>query len=415
MSVSMRANRWLVLSVLFAAVSASAQEGHPTPDDAHAGEPADPPAAPEQQQQGTGYEHEPVVREEAAPNVHEKLGIPHQAHAAQLDANGCPAAEDQGGHGHHPTDVPSFILHHVSDSESYEFELPWDTGGHNPTLNIAGWFSGLKFEKEPCACSKPVPTAWASFPKLGAFIANGCYDLRPTKTVLMMWIASALLLLSVLLFAHKDKTKLVPKGATANIIESLVLYIRDEIAVKNIGKEEGPRYTPYLVSVFFFILFMNMLGLIPNMFTATGNISLTAGLAICTFVLTQVASIRAAGVWGFIAHLGGGLPWYFWPIMVPVEIIGLFTKPIALMIRLFANMVAGHIVLFFLLGLIFMLHPAMAAVSVPMAVAIFMLEIFVGFVQAFIFTMLSGLFIGMGVAMGHHGHDEHKDEQAAAH
>ncbi|MBX7117113.1 MAG: F0F1 ATP synthase subunit A, partial [Myxococcaceae bacterium] len=162
-------------------------------------------------------------------------------------------------------------------------------------------------------------------------------------------------------------------------------------------------------------LFMNMLGLIPNMFTATGNISLTAGLAICTFVLTQVASIRAAGVWGFIAHLGGGLPWYFWPIMVPVEIIGLFTKPIALMIRLFANMVAGHIVLFFLLGLIFMLHPAMAAVSVPMAVAIFMLEIFVGFVQAFIFTMLSGLFIGMGVAMGHHGHDEHKDEQAAAH
>lgn len=395
----MRANQWVVLSALAVLISSSAlaQDDH----------------APTVAQQGTGYEQEPVQHEQAAGEpAHGEHPAPHGAHAATTDANGCPVPADAHGGSHHPTDTPSFILHHVSDSETYEFELPWDTGGHNPTLNISSWFAGLKFEKEPCACSKPVPPEWASFPKLGAFIANGCYDLRPTKTVMMMWFAAALLLLSVMAFAHKDKTKLVPKGAGANIIESLVLYVRDEIAVKNIGKEEGPRYVPYLTTAFFFILFMNWLGLIPNMFTATGNISLTAGLAICTFVLTQVASIRAAGWGGYFAHLTGGLHWSLWPIMIPVEFIGLFTKPIALMIRLFANMVAGHIVLFFLLGMIFMLHWGMAFVMVPMAAAIFMLEIFVGFVQAFIFTMLSALFIGMGVAMGHHdhGHDEHGAE-----
>lgn len=410
MNLLMGKNRWVLLSAVLLTLNVAAQEGH-SPG-AQEAEPSDPPPA--QVQQGNGYEHEPVVHE-AAPSVHHALGIPTDHEVAKLDEKGCPmpVAEAHGG-GHGPVDAPTFILHHVSDSESYEFELPWDTHGHNPTLNIAAMFPGLKFEKEACACSKPVPPAWTSFPKLGAWVANGCYDLRPTKTVMMMWLASGLLLLTVLIFAHKDKTKLVPKGAAANIIESMVLFVRDELAIKNIGKQEAHRYTPYLISVFFFILFINWLGLVPNMFTATGNISLTAGLALCTFVLTQMASIRAAGFGGYLAHLTGGLHPALWIIIIPVEFIGLFTKPIALMIRLFANMVAGHIVLFFLLALIFMLHPAMAVVSVPMAVAIFMLEIFVGFVQAFIFTMLSALFIGMGVAMGHHG-DEHKEGHGEGH
>jgi F-type H+-transporting ATPase subunit a len=142
------------------------------------------------------------------------------------------------------------------------------------------------------------------------------------------------------------------------------------------------------------------------MATATGNLNVTAGLAICTFVVTQLAGIRAAGLGGYLAHLTGGVQWWLWPIMVPVEILGLFTKPFALTMRLFANMLAGHIVLFFILGLIFMLHPSLAVVSVPMAVAIYLLELFVAFVQAYVFTMLSAVFIGMGVAMAHH-HEEH--------
>jgi F-type H+-transporting ATPase subunit a len=176
--------------------------------------------------------------------------------------------------------------------------------------------------------------------------------------------------------------------------------------VKNIGKKDADRYVPYLTTAFFFILFMNWLGLIPNMATATGNLAVTAALAICTFVITQVAGIRSAGLGAYLAHLTGGAPWWLWVIMIPVEVLGLFTKPFALMVRLFANMLAGHLVLFFLLGLIFMLHPALAVVSVPMAAAIYMLELFVGLVQAYIFTMLSALFIGMSVAMAHHGHDD---------
>ena len=106
----------------------------------------------------------------------------------------------------------------------------------------------------------------------------------------------------------------------------------------------------------------------------------------------------------------GGAPWWIWPIMVPVEILGLFTKPFALMLRLFANMLAGHIVLFSLLGLIFIIgHVAVSVVAVPFAIFIYLLELFVAFLQAYIFTMLSALFIGMGVAMGHH--DEHAHQE----
>jgi F-type H+-transporting ATPase subunit a len=151
------------------------------------------------------------------------------------------------------------------------------------------------------------------------------------------------------------------------------------------------------------------------MSSATGNLGVTAALAAITFVLTQVASIRAAGLWGYLKHLTGGVPWFLWLIMIPVEILGLFTKPFALTLRLFANMLAGHIVLFCLIGLIFFIgHIAVAAVAVPLGMAIYFLELFVAFLQAFIFAMLSSLFIGMGVAMGDHGHPPAEDGARAA-
>jgi F-type H+-transporting ATPase subunit a len=184
--------------------------------------------------------------------------------------------------------------------------------------------------------------------------------------------------------------------------------VRNEIALKNIGEKDGERFVPYLVTAFFFILFVNLFGLIPYAATATGNLGVTLALALFTFVITQYAAIKAMGLGAWLKHLTGGVPWPLWGIMVPVEILGLFTKPFALTVRLFANMLAGHIVILSLLGLIYALNSQWVAIgSVPMAMAIFMLELFVGFVQAYIFTMLSSLFIGQGLA--HHGHDEEHD------
>jgi F-type H+-transporting ATPase subunit a len=301
---------------------------------------------------------------------------------------------------HEEEDVAGYILHHVSDSRELEIEVPLSRN-HIP-IHLPEILIPLKAG----ACETQMTDHGPAVPSLGA----GCLDLSITKHTVMMWLAAALLIGSLFIWSNRDKTKLVPRGTAANLFEMLVLFVRDELAIKNIGKEEGPRYTPYLLTAFFFILFMNLLGLFPWMATATGNIAVTLALALCTFVITQVAGIRAAGLGGYLAHLTGGVAPWLWPIMVPVEILGLFTKPFALTIRLFANMLAGHIVIFFLLGLIFMLgHPAVALVSVPFALGIYLLELFVAFVQAYVFTMLSALFIGMGVAMGHHGH-EHAEE-----
>ena len=220
-------------------------------------------------------------------------------------------------------------------------------------------------------------------------------DLSITKHVVNMWFAAGVLLL-VFAFATR-KRALVPKGLY-NLLETFVIFVRDEIAVKNIGEHEAARYTPYLCSAFFFILFMNLLGLlpIPGSSTATGNISVTVVLALFTFVLTQVAGMRAQGGIGYWTHLvPAGVPKWLYPIMIPVEVLGLFTKPFALTVRLFANMVAGHIVILFLFGLTIILSVYVAPVSVAFALGIYLLEIFVALVQAYIFTILSALFIGM--------------------
>jgi F-type H+-transporting ATPase subunit a len=242
----------------------------------------------------------------------------------------------------------------------------------------------------------------------------GGLDMTPTKHVVVMWI-SALLVVLVVLGAVRKKA-LVPRGLY-NFVEVLVSFVRNEIAAKNIGEKDGDRFVPYLVTAFFFILFMNLFGLVPWSATATANLSVTVAMALFTFVVTQFAAIKSMGLGGFLAHLTGGVPKslaWLWPIMIPVEILGLFTKPFALTVRLFANMVAGHFVILALLGLIFALgSPLVAVASVPMALAIFMLEIFVAFVQAYIFTMLSALFIGAGLA--HHGHDEHGHDEHAEH
>lgn len=310
----------------------------------------------------------------------------------------------QGEAAHAQPDAPSFVLEHVSDSEHVEFELPW---GGEVRFDVARPFGFLLIDRVAGACDENVRHSLVDFPSLGRFI-DGCYDLRPTKAVLMIWIAMALLLVVMVLSRRRDEHG-VARGFFANSVEALYLYVRDEIARASMDKAAAEKYTPYLASLFFFVLFVNWLGLVPGMFTATGVLAVTAGLAIMTFVLTQVAAIRSAGIGGYLKHFTGGVSPALWIFMIPVEIIGLFTRPFALLIRLFANMLGGHMSLLFMLALIFMIHPSVAALSVPMAAALYLLEIFVGILQAYLFTLLSALFIGMGAYMGEHNDAVHED------
>jgi F-type H+-transporting ATPase subunit a len=336
------------------------------------------------------------------------LAVLTMAMAARAEEPGVPERQVERADGRAPAPAPahdeekvdtsSYILHHVADEQEFSFQVPLKDKEF--VLHFPTWRIPLKTG----AC--PVDE------EAEARLSAGCLDLSITKHAFMLFVGAAVVVLLFAFGANRDPSQPVPHGPSQNILEMLVLFVRNDIAIPNIGREEGPKYTPYLLSVFFFVLTLNLLGLVPWAATATGNLAVTAALALCTFILTQWASIKSAGLKGYLVHLTGGAPWWLWPIMIPVEVLGLFTKPFALTLRLFANMLAGHIVLFSLLGLIFIIGSvAVAVVAVPFAVFIYFLELFVCFLQAYIFTMLSSLFIGMGVAMGHH--DTHGEEHAA--
>ena len=238
-------------------------------------------------------------------------------------------------------------------------------------------------------------------------IVVGGFDISITKHVVMLWLVSALLLIVFSVVGGKYKSltsRNAPKGL-ANAMEALVEFIRVDVAKSNIG-HGYEKHLPYLLTVFFFILFCNLIGLVPYGATATGNVNVTLTLSIFTFFVTQIAAFKAHGVKGYLKHLTAGTHWSLWIIMVPIEIIGQFTKPFALTIRLFANMTAGHIIILSLIFISFILksYIVAVAVSVPFAIFIDLLELFVAFLQAFVFTMLSALFIGLATA--HEAHDE---------
>jgi F-type H+-transporting ATPase subunit a len=165
--------------------------------------------------------------------------------------------------------------------------------------------------------------------------------------------------------------------------------------------EAGLRYLPFLWTVFFFILMCNLIGLVPGGATATANISVTAALAILSFAMTQFAGVRQNG-FHYFTSLVPPVPWWLWPLMLVVELIGLVAKPFALAIRLWANMNAGHIVLLVILGLIFLFKNwAVVGISIFGSIALMMLELFVALLQAYVFTFLTAVF--MGIAL----HPEH--------
>jgi ATP synthase subunit 6 len=225
-------------------------------------------------------------------------------------------------------------------------------------------------------------------------------DFSITKSVFGMFVAAVILLWLMLSLARSyKKTGISAPSGIQGLLEPVVLFIRDDVAIPNIGEKKYERFMPYLLTVFFFILINNLLGLIPIFpfgANVTGNVNVTFVLAVCTFLITQISANRSHWKHVFAAP---GVPLWLLPIMIPIEIIGLFSKPFALMIRLFANMAAGHIVVLSLVALIFIFHSIVVApVSVVFVLFMDCIELLVAFLQAYIFTILSALFIGMATA-----------------
>ena len=238
-------------------------------------------------------------------------------------------------------------------------------------------------------------------------------DLSITKTAAAIMIATVLLLVIIFIAraGYKKRPNQAPKGVQS-LVEMLVVFVRDSIVRPMIGEKHYQRYLPYLLTLFFFIFFCNILGLIP-FFPAganiTGNIAVTATLAVITFFITNISGNKH--YWIDIFNTPGVPAWLkVFPLMPLVELVGVFTKPIVLMIRLFANMTAGHIVILGFMVIIFIMSNLFGAavgggvsvVSIFFSVFISLLECLVAYIQAFVFTMLSALYIGMAVSEPNH-------------
>jgi F-type H+-transporting ATPase subunit a len=211
----------------------------------------------------------------------------------------------------------------------------------------------------------------------------------------MMLLIAAAVLLVVFGVGYKKQSKVAPSGLT-NLLELFVVFIRDEIVDPSFGhhKKDTQEMTPLFCSFFFFIMVLNFMGLIPLFVGATGNVNVTLGLASITFFFMLFGSIYKNGIGGFFkAFIPSGVPWPVLVLLVPIEMVGMVIKCVALTIRLFANMMAGHIVLFSLIGLTVTLGIA-GSPGLLMAVALYFLKMLVCLLQAYIFTLLSALFIG---------------------
>jgi len=224
-------------------------------------------------------------------------------------------------------------------------------------------------------------------------------DVSITKAVVMMWIACCLTFLFLVLGGRR--AKLVPSGFQ-NFVEAIVDFLRSNIILATMG-EAGLAWFPFIATLFFFVLFCNLLGLVPWGFTATSNINVTATLAIIVFFCTQGAGVAKHGFIGYLKKfVPKGVPLAILPIMVPIEIISQFAKPFSLAVRLFANMTAGHaVILVFLFMIIMFKSWAITAVPLIGVVVMSAFEIFVALIQAYIFSILAAMYIAEAVQEAH--------------
>lgn len=212
----------------------------------------------------------------------------------------------------------------------------------------------------------------------------------PLHALMLFFCALILIVVFCFFYRYQDR---VPTGLT-NLLEAFVQFVRDGIAIPSLGEQEGERLTPLLCTLFFFILGLNLLGQIPLFETATANISVTAPLALVTFYFMTADTVRKNGLGGFLkAFAPAGVPKIILPFIFLMEFVSMFIKTFALMIRLFANMLAGHMLILSLLGMVVMFG-LWALPAVVLAVGISLLELLIVFLQAYIFVLLSAVFIG---------------------
>ncbi|MGH7499814.1 MAG: F0F1 ATP synthase subunit A [Gemmatimonadales bacterium] len=235
-------------------------------------------------------------------------------------------------------------------------------------------------------------------------------DLSPTKHLVFMLLAAVIVSLVFVLSARSIAAAQAqgrPAKGFAGAMEATALWIRQEVVLPNVGPH-GEGYSPYLLTLFFFILAMNLLGLLPWGATATGNIAVTAGLAVMAFVVVEVTGMVTLGPKGYLGtifYLPSGLPGGFGGaalkvvllvVLTPIELIGKLAKPFALAVRLFANMTSGHVLVLALIGLTFLFRSYSVGLGASvLATGVMLLELFVAFLQAFVFTLLTAVFIGL--------------------
>ena len=338
--------------------------------------------------------------------------------------------KQEGAHAE-PQDVKSeikeFINHHLLDSHSFNFNANKETGEHYGfSLPIILWdnglqvFSSAEFHHGPVA---DVAEHNGNFYKLhhekiyktdakGTLTEEHGHptnvrplDLSITKSVVgILFVAILMLVLFSSLAKSYAKNGGIAKGA-GRFFEPLVIYVRDEIAIPNIGEKGYKKYMSYLLTIFFFIFFLNILGLMPLGFNITGNITITLSLALLTYLITTFSANK--NYWSHMLWMPG-VPVLLRPVLALIELLGTIIKPFSLMIRLYANMMAGHVVLMSIIGLMFIFKSWIgSSLSFVLAFALSILEILVAFLQAYIFTMLSSLYFGAGNEEHHHEEAHH--------
>lgn len=334
-------------------------------------------------------------------------------------------------------EIKAYIQHHLQDSHDFNLFSSTDESGevhhYGFPLPVILWDNGLKvFSSSKFHHGETLAEVDGNYYKLyhskiyktdaeGTINYDEAQhptnakplDFSITKSVVMIFITGLLMfwLFSSLAKSY-GKANGIPKGA-GRFFEPIVLYIRDDIARPNIGEEKYRKYMPYLLTIFFFIWFLNIFGLTPLGVNVTGNIAVTVALALMTFLLTNFTGTK--DYWKHLFDpLGNTMPWYakipLYIILVPIELLGLIIKPFSLLIRLYANMQAGHIVLMSLIGLMFIFKSWLGSpMSFGLAFAISLIEVLVALLQAYIFTMLSALYFGFASETHEHA-EEHEGE-----
>lgn len=321
------------------------------------------------------------------------------------------SAQDHGHHRSHseekPFDTGEFIMHHIIDSHEWQFtegvSIPLPVILYSPDRGIEV-FSSSRFHNENHEYNGYRLVHGETEMIVPVDESRTVYDFSITKNVACIILGSLLLIwiFTSVARAYKARGKDKAPRGLQSAMEVLVIFLRDEVVKPNIGPNYR-KYLPYLLTLFFFILINNLLGLVPGGANVTGNIAVTMTLALLTFIITHVNSNKH-----YWKHLLAptGVPVALLPVMIPVEIAGVFMKPFSLMLRLFANITAGHIILLALFSLIFIFKSFVLAPVISVFI-LFMnfIEILVAFIQAFIFTLLSAMYIGS--AIENHSHADH--------